>query len=95
MNPIYAPLAVLVAIVLLAAGAIAGAWIRGMDPLPHVDEPVADLALGEIQAWLAEEADMPVDRASRALKILRSRPDILRRLEELPAFGVGPAGGKV
>lgn len=93
MDPLFYPLAIIVAVVLLAAGAIAGAWIRGMDPLPRVEDPVADLALGEIQTWLAEEADLPVDRASHALKILRSRPDILRRLEELPTIW-RPAGGE-
>lgn len=96
MDPMFYPLLAILAVVLLAAGAIAGAWIRGMDPPPVSDDPVADMSLGEIQAWFAEEADLPVHQASHGLKILRSRPDVLRRLEELPAFiPASEAGGKV
>ena len=72
----------LIATVCALIGFALGWWVRNdaqSDP-----EDVAEMTLFDIQTWLAEWADLPVSQASHALRILRGRPDILRRLETIP-----------
>lgn len=86
MEQINMPVLIIIAVALaLLAMAVLVARVSRATPV-LITDPVADMALKEIQSWLAEEADLPVDQASHALRVLRGRPDILRRLEELPAI---------
>jgi len=60
------------------AGIVLGLWMAS----DGGEETSASLF--EIQSRFADAADLPVDKASRGLKWLRGRPEILRRLLTMP-----------
>lgn len=63
-------------------GVALGWWVRNGAQIEPDD--VADMTLFEIQAWLADAADVPVSITAHLVRVLRTRPDILRRLETIP-----------
>lgn len=67
-------------------GFVLGWWVRNDAQIEPED--VADMTLFEVQAWLADAADVPVSITSHLLRTLRTRPDILRRLETIPVKGL-------